>query len=347
VRVSGAAAQASARAALSAWLPDAASCLAPLGAGHINDTWLVTAGRDRFVLQRINPAVFPEPEQVMAKVAAVVAHLHRGGVPVPALIPTGAGAAWCRHGGSVWRLWQYVAGSRTRQILTRTAQARAAGAAFGALQRALADYPDAVPDPIPGFMQLGRYLDALDQVCSAHPPVGDVAAALRRIDRRRGLAGRFATRDRLVHGDCKVNNLLFHAREPRVVAVIDLDTVMRGHWAWDFGDLVRSATAGPRGFSLSRYAAVVEGFLHGAGLEAADHAAAEATAQVDPEALVLAPRYVTLMLAVRFLTDHLAGDRYFKVAARGDNLRRAEEQLALLADMEAREPAMRRVVARA
>jgi Ser/Thr protein kinase RdoA (MazF antagonist) len=132
-----------------------------------------------------------------------------------------------------------------------------------------------------------------------------------------------------------VNNLLFEPHRSRVVAVIDLDTVMRGHWAWDFGDLARSAAAGPKGLSVPRYRAVVSGFLRGA----------EVTADV--EALVLAPRYVTVMLAARFLTDHLQGDRYFKVAARGDNLRRAGEQLRLLRTMVASDAAMRAAAARA
>lgn len=324
---------AAARQAARAWL-DGTVAIEPLGAGYINDTWLVGTPRGRFVLQRINGRVFPDPEAIMAKVAAVVAHLARaGGVCVPDLIPTRAGAIAHHHAGAVWRLWAYVAGARTLQALTTPAQARAAGDAFGRLQRALASFPEPVADPIPGFLQLDHYLAALDGALrGAAAP--EAAAALEEIDGHRHLAHAFEQRDRLVHGDCKVNNLLFATRRPRVVAVIDLDTVMWGHWAWDFGDLVRSAAGGRRGFSVGRFEAVTAGFLRGAQLDA------------DADALVLAPRYVTVMLAVRFLTDHLQGDRYFKVTARGDNLRRALEQLRLLRAMQATQAAMRAAVAR-
>jgi Ser/Thr protein kinase RdoA (MazF antagonist) len=320
--------------ALGAWLGGVAR-IDPLGAGHINDTWLATAGTERYVLQRLSARVFPDPDAVMGKVAAVVAHLRNAvGVRVPALIDTRAGDPFYRDETGVWRLWEFIAGTRALQTLTVPAQARAAGAAFGRLQRALADFPARVADPIPGFMRLDQYLQALDTAAAAaEQPLGQAADALREIDRHRHLAGTFAQRARLIHGDCKVNNLLFDAHRSRVVAVIDLDTVMRGHWAWDFGDLVRSAAAGPKGFSVRRYRAVVNGFLRGADM----------AAEVD--SLVLAPRYVTVMLAVRFLTDHLQGDRYFKVVERGDNLRRAGEQLRLLRGMVASEAGMRSAAA--
>jgi Ser/Thr protein kinase RdoA (MazF antagonist) len=334
VTVAAATAVEAARRALAAWFSGAAR-IDSLGAGHINDTWLVTAGTNRWVLQRLSERVFPDPVAVMGKVAAVVAHLRAAaGVRVPALLDSRAGDPFHFDDRGVWRLWEFVAPTRTLQALAVPAQARAAGAAFGRLQRALADFPGEVADPIPGFMRLDHYLQALDRAV-AEQPLASAAEALREIDRHRPLAGAFSRRDRLIHGDCKVNNLLFEPHRSRVVAVIDLDTVMRGHWAWDFGDLARSAAAGPRGFSVPRYRAVVSGFLRGA----------EVTADV--EALVLAPRYVTVMLAARFLTDHLQGDRYFKVAARGDNLRRAGEQLRLLRTMVASDAAMRAAAARA
>ena len=104
---------------------------------------------------------------------------------------------------------------------------------------------------------------------------------------------------------------------------------MRGHWAWDLGDLVRSAADHDGTFAPERFLAVVQGFVPAAGIQA------------DADALLLAPRYVTLMLAVRFLCDHLRGDRYFRVAARGDNLSRAVAQFRLLQQMEQQEAALR------
>lgn len=331
----------SARDALAAWSVPPDATLTPLGDGHINDTWLVSANGARRVLQRINPAVFPDPAGVAAKVAAVVAHLRRQATqgatapPVPALLTTPAGAAWHQDGTGVWRLWEYVAGTRTLQALTTTAQAHAAGMAFGRFQRALADMAESVPDPIPQFMRLGHYLADLDALLgrlSGYPAA--LTPLLEIVEARRDLATAFAAGDRLVHGDCKVNNLLFRGDADEVAAIVDLDTVMRGHWGWDFGDLVRSAAARGTRFDEARFAALAAGFLAGSGV------------RPEPQLLVLAPRYVTLMLAVRFLTDHLRGDRYFKVTARGENLARARAQFDLLLAMEAAEPEMRRVASR-
>lgn len=328
---------AQAREAARAWFGSSgpAVSLSPLGAGHINDTWLVEAGSGRFVLQRVNERVFPDPRSLMQKVSAVVAHLiHGGRVPVPALVPTAAGLPWHEDPErGVWRVTELVAPARSLRVLENPAQAEAAGRAFGAFQRALEDLRVAVPDPIPGFMQLNHYRAELEDAVAATDPDREAGAVLAALQARMDLAGLFQLRDRLVHGDCKVDNLLFHAHRDEVVCVLDLDTVMVGNWAWDFGDLVRSAAATADGFDLQRYAGVVRGFF-GSG-----------AAAPDADAAVLAPRYVALMLAVRFLADHLRGDRYFKVDAPGDNLRRARQQLALLEAMERLEAPMRALAA--
>jgi Ser/Thr protein kinase RdoA (MazF antagonist) len=336
-------------AAIAEWLDPATAMVTPLGDGYINDTWLVATGERRLVLQRINQRVFPEPQALMAKVAAVVDHLHsarrsagnagRGGIAVPALLPTRTGAScFDDPQGGVWRAWQYLGRTRTLQELGNPAQAQAAGRAFGALQLALLDMPGEVPDPIPGFMQLAHYLDRLDHAVARCDVASDAAVALQAVAARRDLATAFERQKRLIHGDCKVNNLLFHEQRDEVVCVIDLDTVMRGHWAWDFGDLVRSAAADLSGaatrarFDVERFGAAARGFV-GSGAVARDI-----------DALVLAPRYVALMLAVRFLTDHLEDDRYFKVKVPGENLLRARQQLDLVAAMEGQEREMRRAV---
>lgn len=323
--------------ALGAWFPAQRDrlTLSPLGAGLINDTWLVAVSGAHFVLQRINPAVFSDPGQVAAKVASVVTHIRRSAaIRVPQLQRAGNGAEWHEDAAGVWRLWEFIARGRTLQRLTRPAQAQAAGTAFGRFQAALADFGDPGPDPIAGFMQLDHYLEELQGAVAAGSFESGVEAALQTVAARADMAGLFQRRDRVVHGDCKVNNLLFHGDCDDVLCVLDLDTVMRGHWAWDFGDLVRSAAVPDGGFSLEFFRAVVRGFL-GAGAGAAD-----------AEALLLAPRYVAFMLGVRFLSDHIRGDRYFKVDTRGDNLRRAAQQFELLQDMERQEKAMRAALRR-
>jgi Ser/Thr protein kinase RdoA (MazF antagonist) len=315
-----------------AWWP-VESC-APLGNGHIHGTWLVTGGQGRGVLQQISTAVFRDPAALMARVAAVLAHLGRQvrhtTILLPELLPTRRGAAWhAAADGTHWRLWTYIGEARTLETLSTPEQAEAAGRAFGQLQAALADANLPAPDPIPGFMQLDHYLGCLDAAAAAAMPSSRERELLRGIHARRDLAGSFSQREQVIHGDCKVNNLLFaHGSTTEVRAVLDLDTVMRGHWAWDAGDLVRSAAAGPNGFALDRFAGVVRGLRASARIDAG------------PEDWVRAPRYVTLMLVVRFLTDHLEGDRYFRVERRGDNLERAEAQWRLLLQMEQAADAM-------
>jgi Ser/Thr protein kinase RdoA (MazF antagonist) len=315
------------------WFPAAA--VTALGRGHINATWLVVGARGsrgagrRFVLQALSAAVFPDPVQVMENVVQVIGHVNRVAPGrVPRLVSARNGGAFHRDGdGTVWRLWEYVEHARTVETLANEAQAAAAGRAFGDFQRWLRDLPGALPDPIPGFMQLDHYLARLDAVC-ASMSTGTVRDEIGFVGARRDLAGAFASRDRFIHGDCKVNNLLFRLDQDEVVCILDLDTVMRGHWAWDAGDLARSAAGGAEGFSVTRYAAAMNAFREAAGIVAG------------AEAFVLAPRYVTLMLGVRFLTDHLEGDRYFRVGHPGENLVRAREQFARLADMERLETAM-------
>lgn len=315
------------------WWP--AARVAPLGEGHIHATWLVepVAGSDRFVLQRLSTAVFRDPASLMDKVARVVTHVQaRAPGRVPMLVPTRDGMWWhAREDGSCWRLWRYVAGTRTLQTLHTPAQAESAGRAFGSFQAWLRDLPGEVADSIEGFMQLDHYLARLDAVLArqgVHDESAEVARLVQLTDARRDLAGTFFVSDRLVHGDCKVNNLLFDGASDAVVCILDLDTVMRGHWAWDAGDLLRSAAADGAGVSLERFAAVVRGMREAGNIDA------------PAEAWVLAPRYVTLMLGVRFLTDHLEGDWYFRVQRRGENLERALAQFRLLKEFERHESAL-------
>ena len=221
--------------------------ISALGAGHINDTYLVVNGRDRWVLQRINSEVFLDPVGLMDNVGRVVTHvLNRAPGFVPELVLTSAGeSVHVDASGSYWRVSRFLADTYSVQNLENTDQARAAGRAFARYQHLLADLPGPVlNDPIPGFLRLDRYLAEFD------------AAAPQGVDRGSFIAERASLQavlqetDDYIHGDCKVNNLLFVDGGNDVGGVVDLDTTMRGHWAWDFGDLVRSGAALADGFSL-------------------------------------------------------------------------------------------------
>lgn len=323
----------------------------PLGKGHINDTYLASIphtdslagagaleeacaepssslaakppnrGAGRWVLQRINQRVFHNPRLLMEHVAAASAHLNRKRPGwTPALMPTTDGRWWAELDGEVWRLWSYIKG-RSLSCLANDAQAEAAGRAFGRTRRWLQDIAGMDRrEVIPGFLKLRHYLAAYDAGPRAEPQL----AAF--IDARRGLSDCFRQPNGYIHGDCKVDNLVFDDGD-EVVAVLDLDTVMRGHWAWEFGDLARAALDGA--VRPSRFGAVAKGYVAQAGVPA------------QAEDLVLAPRYVTFMLGVRFLADHLLGNRYFKVAAPGENRERAQAQFRLLEALEAEQSALR------
>lgn len=289
----------------------------PLAAGHINDTYIVDgpSSANRFVLQRVNKHVFQRPQAVMRNIAKALAHDRTGLLVAP--LPTTAGEPFVEDAAAdLWRLYPFVP-SRCFQDLPEDL-ITAAGAAFGEFHAAFADFHDSLEPAIDGFHDLARYLAAFD----AAPTTPDAAAARRQVDALRD-AFTPTTGQQLIHGDGKVNNLLFHPTEDTVVAIIDLDTLMVGDPAWDFGDLARSVfigaeeAAGARPLSLARFERLCQGFV-------AAHPELD-----DPVRYANAPAYMSFMLAVRFLTDHLQGDRYFKVRQRGDNLQRALAQLQL------------------
>ena len=314
----------------------------------------------RYVLQRINQTVFTRPEALMANLLCVqhgapATELTALPYALPTPLPALSGSYLVQSGvqrlapaGEVpglWRLAKYIEGSRTLQRLASSDQAEAAGRAFGEFQYWLgaqhAQHGMEFTEVIPGFHQLPGYLQALRQAVAQLDPPNP--------PRQRGSARERVLIDAvlswdygastlegmdaapsLIHGDCKLNNLLFAADDDRVVAVLDLDTMMQGPWWLDFGDLVRSATCSDAGeFNAAWYPALAKGFFAGRAGPSQNKAQAQLTgAQL--AAALQAPAYMTYMLCVRFLTDHLLDDPYFRVTQHGDNLRRAEAQYRLL-----------------
>ena len=307
--------------------PGVSGAIRVLADGHINDTYVVG---ERHILQRINRSVFADPTAVMRNLATALAHT--GGHLLVAPIPSCDGRSFALDAdGDCWRLFPRLA-SRSFATLP-DAFLEAAGAAFGGLLATFADFEGTLEPVIPGFHDLEHYLAHLDDA----PRSREVSAELRQIDALRTTFEPSAER-RVIHGDCKINNLLFHPRESAVLAIIDLDTLMFGDPAWDFGDLVRSTFAGSEeanaaaALSLQRFERLCRGFLAAFGdVDDVDRYAA-------------APAYMSFMLAVRFLADHLRGDAYFKVARRGDNLLRARSQLGLAQRLHAATPELARII---
>ncbi len=229
--------------------------------------------------------------------------------------------------GEFWRAYAHLGASRNMDLPESSTQCFAAGAAFGGFQAALEDLPpDQLRISIKGFQDFKAVLGQFDLAIKSdsYGRLSSSSHVANELLARKGqvpaLSGPFG----IVHGDCKFNNIQFDASGERVIAVLDLDTVMWHRRALDFGDLVRAgAVHGGEDdvdaeIDLERVSAFAAGFRDGIGALAPKS-----------QALFDALLHVTFMLALRFYSDHLHGDVYFHIEAPEDNLRRAQGQLAL------------------
>lgn len=314
----------------------------PLGEGHIHDTLLVRSpeGAPRYVLQRVNAQVFPDPVALCAHVAAVLAHLHRKGETALQLIPALDGAPCVEDAGGCWRLFNFVADAAPPHPASGPAPVREASRAFGRFLDLMADYPaTGCYLPLPGFHDIGLRYRQFDAALEAAGPdrIRQAAGAVRLAEQMRSLcaaipgdlaAGRLPLR--ITHNDTKINNVMLDARSGQARCVLDLDTVMPGSALYDFGDLIRTcvspAAEDERDLSRIRIReemaeAVASGFLEGS---------AGMLTPAERSRLHEGARLMMLIMGVRFLTDFLRGDVYYKTHYPGQNLDRAQNQLHLL-----------------
>jgi Ser/Thr protein kinase RdoA (MazF antagonist) len=325
---------------------------APYGHGLINDTFFVEVHRPgtAAVLQRISRRAFPQPERVMENLRTLLDHLDASPATTHALrLPRIRRARDGRDfvvdtDGGFWRALDFIDNTYTPAALTGPGPAREVGLGLGRFHTAMAGLdPARLHVTRPGFHNTPLYLARCEEAASTGAPK-DCAAFV--AARRDGVAvledarrdGKVAARP--IHGDPKLDNFLFDRSTGRVVSLIDLDTVQPGLVHYDLGDCLRSscnpAGESPRDvaevrFDLELARAILSGYL------------AEArflTAQ-DFTLLYDAIRLIPLELGLRFLTDHLEGDRYFKVTHRGHNLHRARVQFALVAAIERAEGEIR------
>lgn len=316
------------------------------GSGHIHDTYLVRLddGVD-YVLQRMNTTVFPDPDAVCRNVQRVCEHL--GGTPRRSLtwLRTPDGGILARdESGAPWRMCLRIPRVRSVDRVESEHQAWQAGYAFGDFQARLSDLPGPRLDEVlPGFHDTPRRYGAFEAAVAADPlgRAATVAEEIAFARSRRTMAGRLldlhragAIPERITHNDTKINNVLLDEETGEALCVIDLDTVMPGLAHYDFGDMVRTVTnAGEEDEAdLSRvemrrplYDALLRGYLEAAGGFLNETEIAE---------LPFSGKLLTYEVALRFLTDHLLGDTYFRIHHPGHNLQRARAQFALLRSME-------------
>lgn len=337
--------------------------------GHINDTYVVTTedrgASVRYVLQRINHAVFKDPPRMMANILRVTEHIRAkvlSGDPDMAprqltVIGTDDGTG-CHEDadGNFWRVYNFIENARTYDTLASAELACEAARMFGWFQRMLLDLPGPpLHETIPDFHNTPRRLEvfrgvlAADAHNRAKEAGGEIDFLLENAsicDILPDLAERGAIPVRIAHNDTKINNVMLDEHTNRGVCVIDLDTVMPGFSLHDFGDLVRTAACpaaeDERDLSkvtidLSLFEALVRGF------------AREADGFLTPaekKHLVFAGKLITYEQFVRFLTDYIAGDTYYKVQRERHNLDRCRTQMKLVQCITEREEAMNGIVQR-
>lgn len=340
----------------------------PHGSGHINDTYAVTldqAGTSvRYIFQRINDRIFRDVPALMDNIARVTRHLAgklAGGPDCTrrtlTVVPARDGQPHV-HDAALgwWRCYWFIERAASHDLIREPAQAREAARGFGQFQELLADLGGPrLHETIPAFhdtsARFRRLMIAAEK--DAHDRLATVRAELRFAQERESEVTRLLDLhssgeipERVTHNDTKLNNVMLDDATGASVCVIDLDTVMPGLALYDFGDMVRTATnsAAEDETNLSLvhareefFTALVEGYLA---------TARPFLTSAEIEHLTFAGRLMTFEVGIRFLTDHLEGDVYFKIKHPGHNLDRARNQFALLRSLESQDATFRAIVAR-
>ncbi len=324
--------------------------ITPLGNGLINDTYLVATPSSPFVLQRINRTVFPAPEQIMANLATLNQHIAQKNsasvkLQIPEVLKTaGNGSFYQDQNGDCWRALSFIADTESIETIGAIGDAEQAGFALGHFHRLISDLnPLLLHDTLPGFHITPGYLKHYQQVLR-QPSKPESSYCAEFIARFQHIADDLETAKRqgllslrVIHGDPKLNNFLFDKRRKKIVSIIDLDTVKPGLVHYDIGDCLRSCcyTAEPVGFDLDICTALLKSYLSEAGAFFTEH---------DYHYLYPAIRLIPFELGIRFYTDYLEGNQYFKVKAPGQNLQRAIGQFRLCENIMAQEPAIKSLI---
>jgi len=303
---------------------------------------------EKYVLQRLNPNVFPDPGLVQDNLCTVTRHLQtqlqqtdKDFIILRVLRNPEKVGSYIAPDGSWWRLLSYIDDSLALNTVSTAEQAREIGHGLGLFHQLTSSLPPSfLPDTLPGFHITPLYLKQYDALL---PTAQDCAAAdcLDFIDDRRqdvslleNARKQGTVRQQVIHGDPKVANFLFSRDGSRVISLIDLDTVKPGLLLHDIGDCLRSCcnrsgeevqTPGDVVFAPELFTAMLEGYFC---------YASNLLTVTDKRLIVDSVRLISFELGLRFYTDHLAGDRYFKVDYPGQNLFRARVQFALVRSIE-------------
>jgi Ser/Thr protein kinase RdoA (MazF antagonist) len=338
---------------------DAIADIQEFGQGNINSTFLVTLakGRDQhFILQRLNTQVFPKPQLVMQNIRTYSEHVCQrlcettGNCPrrweVPRVLLTTTGQDhWVSPEGDFWRAISYIESAQSLEAITDLHQAQEVGYALGMFHDLISDLPaHQLADTLVGFHITPRYLQQYEQLQETQVPhstpevkycVQFICDRQRHADVLEKAKAKGDLKLRLIHGDPKINNILIDPDTQEAVSVIDLDTVKPGLIHYDIGDCLRSG-CNPLGeetqewervyFDLDQCQAILQGYVG---------VAQSFLTPQDYDYLYDAIHLLPFELGLRFFTDYLAGNVYFKVHYPEHNLNRALVQFKLTESIEA------------
>ena len=328
------------------------------GSGHINTTYLAKYEADNniisYVVQQVNTNVFKNIDDLMGNVFAVTSFLRdkikaNGGNPdretLNFLKTTDGDLYYRAENGSCYRAYKFVDNSKCCDSVSSAEIFKKSGLAFGRFQKYLSDFPaTTLKETIPDFHNTiwrfeNEFLPAVkaDKSGRAEKCQNEIEfVMIRKNDccRLTDLIAKGEIPIRVTHNDTKLNNVLFDNDSDEAICVIDLDTVMPGLALYDFGDSIRFGAntcaedekdTSKVAINLDYFKAYAQGFLNEAG---------ESFNQAEKDNLAFSAKLMTLECGMRFLTDYLNGDTYFRTAYPEHNLVRAKDQLALVADME-------------
>ena len=334
----------------------------PFGSGHINDTYRAVVDQagthNRYILQRINHGIFKNPVALMENIQRVTKHLANKlagerdvSRRVLTLVPTRSGLPYHHdEQGNYWRAYLFIERAQSFDVVESPRQAFEAARAFGQFQMLLADLPlPRLVDTIPDFHHTPQRFAALAKAVDsdAHNRAASAKAEIEFAMQRASITSVLHAAqlpERVTHNDTKINNVMLDDMTGEAVCVVDLDTLMPGLSLHDFGDMVRTATSPTKEderdlakvtMQLPMFEALARGYLA---------SAAELLTDAEKKLLPLSGRLITFEIGIRFLTDYLGGDTYFKVHRDRHNLDRCRTQFKLVESIEQQEAAMSAVV---
>ncbi len=328
--------------------------------GHIHDGWYIHANNDRYpetIIQKVNTHVFTDPEGLMQNIYQITSYLQKKNPSQKQLnlIPTSSGKIFYQAtDGSVWRMYARIPHCYSTQITQNLRQVFEAGRVTGYFLKQLQDYPvHSLNISIPDFHNTQkRYQDFLQALSTADAKLVQAAQAeIQFLHDRSAQFGLFwdALHEqrlpwRVTHNDTKLDNILFDLDTDQAICLIDLDTIMPGSALFDFGDALRAmgnpcaedeADLERVNFQIPVFEAYTQGYLTAAG---------DILTEQEISWLALSPWLITIEIGMRFLTDYLQGNQYFRIHYSHQNLNRCRTQIKLASDMEAQQPLMKSIV---